>query len=241
MNDDKCTFHTIGYTFTVDRGNATITRYTGDSGAVTVPDTMVYGRIGGLPVTAIGEQAFSGCTSVYHRRRSKKLTSITLPDSITTIGKWAFYGCIGLTSITLPNSVTTIEDNAFRDCIGLTSVTLSTCAAQADPFLSVRNAMGIPLRYSLTTIGYGAFNGCIGLTSINLFQDSLTTIEAYAFEGCTALTSITLPNSLTSIGNSAFEGCTALTSITLPNGAKIDASAFFGCTRLINPRGGRRS
>ena len=133
--------------------------------------------------------------------------------SVTKIGDYAFYGCIGLTSIELPSSVTSIGDYVFYNCTGLTSIELPS---------------------SLTTIVRYAFSGCTGLTSVEL-PNSLITIEEDVFEGCTGLTSIELPSSVTSIGMDAFEGCTGLTSIELPSSVtSIGMDAFEGCTGLTS-------
>ena len=121
------------------------------------------------------------------------LTSITLPDSLTSIGDRAFYDCNGLTSITLPDSVTSIGDYAFWGCTGLTSITLPN---------------------SLTSIGAYAFSYCTGLTNI-ILPDSVTRIDTAAFQNCTGLTSIIIPESVPYIGNGLLRGCTSLTSITL--------------------------
>ena len=93
---------------------------------------------------------------------------MTIPNSVTTIGDFAFCGCTGLTSMTIPNSVTTIGYDAFCGCTGLTSMTVPN---------------------SVTTIGCYAFSGCTGLTSMTI-PNSVTTIGYDAFEGCTGLTSI---------------------------------------------------
>ncbi len=107
----------------------------------------------------ITELAFSGCTS---------LTSISIPDSVTSIGDYAFYNCTGLTSVTIPDSVTSIGFRAFSGCTGLTSVTIPD---------------------SVTSIGNYAFYKCTGLTSITI-GNSVTSIGYYAFYDCTGLTSI---------------------------------------------------
>ena len=149
----------------------------------------------------------------------------TIPNSVTSIGSWAFYGCSSLTSLTIPNSVTSIGYGAFYNCSGLTSVTIGN---------------------SVTSIGYGAFSGCSGLTSVTVDKNngtydsrnncnaiietstnklivgcknttignSVSSIGEYAFEGCSGLTSVTIGNSVTSIGSGAFEGCSGLTSVT---------------------------
>ena len=119
------------------------------------------------------------------------LISVTIGNSVTNIGSGAFYSCRGLTSITIPNSVTSIGDSAFGDCTSLTSVTIPN---------------------SVTSIGDYAFSSCIGLTSVTI-GNSVTNIGSGAFYSCRGLTSITIPNSVTSIGNSAFSSCTGLTEI----------------------------
>ena len=138
---------------------------------------------------------------------------LSLPNGITSIHKYAFYGCTGLTSITIPNSVTNIENCAFYECTGLTSVTIGN---------------------SVANIGNYAFYKCTGLTSINI-PNGVTSIGDSAFSGCTGLTSITIPNSVTSIGNSAFGGCAGLTSVIIGNSVtSIGNSAFSGCNKLTN-------
>ncbi|MBP5288871.1 MAG: leucine-rich repeat domain-containing protein, partial [Clostridia bacterium] len=216
-------YHTHG-------NKTTITKYTGYGGSVTIPYTL-----GGYPVTFIGDHAFRGCTG---------LTSVTIPDRVTSFGNYAFWDCTGLTSITIPDSVTSIGSGAFSGCTKLTSVTIGN---------------------SVTAIGAWAFEGCMGLTSITVApgnsvyhstgnclietasktlicgcknsviptDGSVTSIGDGAFSGCTGLTSITIPDSVTSIQADAFAGCTGLTSITIPDSVtSIDRGAFDGCTSL---------
>ena len=135
-----------------------------------------------------------------------KERTITIPNSVTSIGEYAFFGCSELTSITIPNSVTTIGSSAFYGCTGLTSITIPN---------------------SVTTIGNWAFNGCRGLTSITI-PNSVTNIGDWAFYGCSGLTSITIPNSVTNIGDYAFYYCKNLKTVycyatKLP---EINESAF---------------
>ena len=188
----------------------------------------------------IGEYAFSGCSG---------LTSITIPNSVTSIGEWAFgrelvsvtiengmtsignrafSGCRGLTSITIPDSVTSIGDYAFDGCTGLTSITIpdSVTSIGRAAFGDCTKLTSITIPDSVTSIGDVVFSGCSGLTSITI-PNSVTRIGSYAFYHCRGLTSITIPNSVTSIGREAFRYCTGLTSITIPDSVtRIGSSAF---------------
>jgi hypothetical protein len=214
-------------------------------------------------VTAIGGQAFRGCS---------RLTSITIPNSVTTIGNYAFYDCSSLTSITIPNLVTTIGEGTFQRCSSLTSITLpnSVTTIGVTAFSSCSSLTSITIPNSVTTIGGSAFGFCSSLTSITL-PNSVTTIGNSAFVICSSLTSITvsggniaytsedgvlfnkskteiiaypggktwstynIPNSVTSIGNNTFHSCSSLTSITLPNSVTtIGSGAFASCSSLTS-------
>ena len=142
-----------------------------------------------LPADYKGENYMIDCRAFYN---CSGLKSITIPNSVTSIGNYAFDGCTGLASITIPNSVTSIGQYAFRDCSGLTSITIPN---------------------SVTSIGNNTFQFCTGLTSIEI-PNSVTSIGYYAFGGCTGLTSVVIPNSVTSIGNYAFFNCDGLKSVT---------------------------
>ncbi|GAB6395462.1 MAG: T9SS C-terminal target domain-containing protein [Bacteroidales bacterium] len=149
-----------------------------------------------------------------------KLTSIAIPDSVTSIGNEAFSGCSSLTSVTIPNGVTSIGDAAFSGCTGLTSITIPN---------------------SVTSIGSNAFNGCSGLTSVTI-GSGVTSIGERSFYGCSGLTSIAIPDSVTSIGNEAFSGCSGLTEIHSqnPTPPSVGSDAFFGVnqtTKLYVPEG----
>ena len=164
------------------------------------------------------------------------LTSITIPDSITSIGNSAFNGCSGLTSIAIPDSVTSIGDSAFKGCSGLTSITIpdSVTSIGDSAFSGCSGLTSITIPDSVTSIGNYAFNNCSGLTSITI-PDSVTSIGEWAFAGCSDLTSITIPDSVTSIGLSAFSGCSGLTSIIIPDSVtSIGVNAFYGCSGLTS-------
>ena len=169
-------------------------------------------------VTSIGDGAFASCTSLtgiwvtegnshYSSDASGVLFSkdkttlvqcpgafsgsYAIPDSVTSIGEYAFAGCASLTSVTIPNSVTSIGQHAFASCTHLTSVTIPD---------------------SVTSIGEYAFFYCESLTSVTI-PDGVTSIGWSAFFNCKSLTSVTIPDSVTSIGWFAFEDCTSLTDV----------------------------
>ena len=174
----------------------------------------------------IADSAFEDCTG---------LTSITIPNCVTSIGISAFYGCTGLTSITIPDSVTSIGNEAFRGCTGLTSVTIpdSVTSIEDWTFHSCTGLTSITIPDGVTSIGWQAFSGCSGLTSITI-PDGVTSIGIYAFSYCTGLTSVTIGNSVTSIGGNAFLGCTGLTSITIPDSVTSIGSYAFDYTAWYN-------
>ncbi|MBO5705645.1 MAG: leucine-rich repeat domain-containing protein, partial [Bacteroidaceae bacterium] len=166
------------------------------------------------------------------------------------IGSSAFFGCSGLTSVTIPNSVTSIGAFAFSYCDGLTSVHISDIAAWGN--IDFYNASSNPLYYahhlylngeevkdlvipnSVTSIGDYAFYNCSVLTSVTI-PNSVTSIGGGAFYNCFGLTSVTIPNSVTSIGQSAFSGCSGLTSVTIGSGVEsIGTKAFANCPDLLD-------
>ena len=164
------------------------------------------------------------------------LTSLTLPAGITSIGEYAFYGCSGLTSLNLPAGITEIGESTFSDCSGLTSLTLpdgiTSIGISAFAYCSGLTSLTLPA--GITSIGDDTFYGCSGLTSLTL-PAGITSIGEYAFSGCSGLTSLTLPAGITSIDKCAFSGCSRLTSLTLPAGiTSIGEFAFSYCSGLTS-------
>ncbi len=211
-------------------------------------------------VTSIGDRAFSYCSSLtsisvasgntkYDSRNNCNAIietssntliagckNTTIPNSVTSIGKYAFYGCSGLTSITIPNSVTSIGESAFNGCSGLTSVTIpnSVTSIGQYAFCDCSGLTSVTIPNSVTSIGDYAFEGCSGLTSVTI-PNSVTSIGDGAFSYCSSLTSVTIPNSVTSIGDWAFYYCSGLTSVTIPNSVtSIGIYAFFNCSSLTS-------
>ena len=174
-------------------GTIIIVGYTGPGGVVVIPTT-----IEAMPVVGIEMAAFGSCTS---------LTSVTIPDSVTSIGYEAFGGCTNLTSVTFGNSVTSIGLDAFSNCTSLTNVTIPN---------------------SVTSIGSDAFYNC-GLTSVTI-PDSVMSIGQAAFIFCSSLTSVTIGSGVTSIGDEAFRDCTSLTKASFNgNAPSMGLNVFGGC------------
>ena len=185
----------------------TIVGYTGSSTNVVIPSSI---NVNGedIPIKEISEEAFYN---------NDNLTSIYIPDSVTTIGSSAFYNCDSLTSIYIPDSVTTIRGWAFENCSSLTSIYIPD---------------------NVTTIGESAFDGCSNLTTVIISDNSqLTTIGDYAFSGCSSLTSIYIPDSVSTIGGYVFSGCSNLTTVTISENSQLTTigySAFYNCSSLTS-------
>jgi hypothetical protein len=196
-----------GFGYETENGTVTITGYTGKATDVAIP-----GGIDGLPVTAIGAGAFSGCailetisvssanrqyqdrdgvlftqdgTTLHSYPAGNTRTAYAIPDGVTAIGEGAFWKCVGLASVTIPDGVTSIGENAFFDCDSLASVTIPG---------------------SVASIGENAFWYCAGLVSVTML-DGVTSIGEKAFWNCESLVSVTIPDSVTRIGEKAFWNC----------------------------------
>ncbi len=165
-----------------------------EGGDVTLPSTYK-----DKPVTAIGASALGNLNG------ERALTSVTVPDSVKSIGEYAFFGCSQLTSVTVGNGVTVIGKYAFDGCTKLTSVDLGN---------------------QVQTLEEGAFCGCTVLKTV-ILPDSVTAIGPRAFCACSNLYGIRLSKSLESIGEEAFLYCSSLLSITIPeNVTSIHKNAF---------------
>ena len=189
-----------------DSKTAQVIQYdTKPTGAITILDKVT---INGEEYSVTTIKAYNYGNGAFYECPS--LTSVTIPNSVTSIGDWAFFNCTSLTTVTIPNFVTSIGDNVFRMCTSLTSVTIPD---------------------SVTSIGELAFSSS-GLTSVSI-GDSVTSIGSYAFAKCSGLTSVTIPNSVTSIGDNVFSECSGLTSVTIPNSVtSIGSYAFVECSSL---------
>ena len=221
------------YTYTVSNGEATITGYTGAAdGAVTIPSTL-----GGYPTVYIGTDAF------YF---SNRLTSVTIPEGVTTIGDYAFCYCYQA-SFTIPHSVTTIGRYAFCDCRYLTSVTIpNIITIDVMAFANCDRLNSVTIGKNLTNIGIYAFVRCPHLTTIDVNKDNMkyTSVDGILYNKAITtviecpggkIGTINIPGSVIIIADAAFTCCPSLTSVTIPNSVTtIGDLGFERCSALAS-------
>lgn len=186
------------FEFTPDNTAVIVTnyKYNGAAADVTIPS-----RYKGKPVTTIGHAAFF----------NSAVTSVTIPDSVTSISDNAFGFCSQLTNISIPNSVTYIGFSAFAHCTSLKSITLPS---------------------SLSFISGSLFSGCSQLTTIHI-PDSVLSIQSYAFYHCRNLETIRIPVSVTLIETDAFAGCPSSMTVTY-SGSKTRWDKITGKEELLD-------
>ena len=191
----------------------------------------------------LGEQTFEAC---------EYLTSIIIPESVTSIGNGAFWGCVNLRSINIPSNVTNIGEGALSNCPGLTSIKVDAgnnvydsrndcnaiIATATDELLYGCQETVIP--ENVTSIGNGAFLGCGNLKAITI-PSSVSKIGNYSFAECSSLISLILPEGLISIGDYALTFCSSLISQTIPSSVtNLGDGVFENCnslTSVILPEG----
>ncbi len=176
----------------------------------------------GVPVTEIKESA---CDS------DSDIVSIVIPDSVKTIGKYAFRNCSNLSEVKIGNGVETIGANVFTDCEKLNSVIFGSSVKEIGQEAFKGTAItDIVLPASLKTVGIDAFTSTT-LTKVT-FEEGIEKVSSCAFRSCSALSEVVFPNSMTAIERDAFLGC-GFTDLTIPGNIKeISFSAFQDCTKL---------
>lgn len=247
-----------------DTATITITDFLGpvDSTKTPAPYTItVPTELDGRKVTGLGESSFSGIYSPDHQKGHillsfcNQIQSVTIPESVTSIGKsafehcsnldsltingvatsmigaYAFASCTSLTSLSLVGSFQTIGDSAFVNC-GMTSLTIDATITSIEKYaFSSRFLTSLSLTGNVQKIGDHAFDSCSSLYTVTL-PKSLTSIGSYAFDSCTSLDSIEIPGKVTEIGDCAFH-LSGLTSVKIDEGVQsTGADMFNGCAKL---------
>ena len=226
----------------------TITDFLGPVDSTETPDPYIITvptELNRRKVTGLGESSFSGIYSSDHpknynlRSFCNQIQSVTIPESVTSIGKsafehcskldsliingvatsmigaYAFNGCTSLTSLSLVGSFQTIGDYAFAYC-GMTSLTINANITSIGEFaFSSCSLTSLSLTGNVQKIGDYAFAYCTSLTSLSL-TGNVQKIGDHAFYSCSSLNTVTFPKSPTSIGSHAFDSCTSLNSIEIP-------------------------
>ncbi|MCX6927871.1 MAG: leucine-rich repeat domain-containing protein [Verrucomicrobia bacterium] len=185
----------LQYTYTINNGTISITRYTGSNSVVTIPKA-----INGLPVTSIG--LFQIRDVLYGAFQYSSVTSVTIPDSVMSIEQEVFYSCTSLTNVRIPASVTEVWDLAFGYCTSLTNVTIPD---------------------SVTSIGANAFFSCSSLANMTI-PGSVTSIGSQGFNSCTSLTGVYFKGNAPSVGSCMFYDDNAATIYYLPGTSGWDTT-----------------
>lgn len=179
----------------------------------------------GSGVTSVGGYAFQGCES---------LETVTLPESIQSIGPCAFFYCSQLQGVAVPAGVTEIPYRAFYGCSGLTSLTLpdTVTVIGMGAFDGCKSLTALELPRGLTELGSSALSGCSSLTEL-VIPEGVTVLGLNALFGCSGLTELTLPAGLMELGDYALSGCSSLRELTLPEGlAALGTGALRSCASL---------
>ena len=245
-------------------GNATITDFLGPVASTSTGsyDITIPEKLDDHPVTGLGESSFSGTYSPDHPKNytllsfCNQIQSVTIPESVTSIGKsafedcskldsliingvatsmigaYAFNGCTSLTSLSLVGSFQTIGDYAFAYC-GMTSLTINANITSIGEFaFSSCSLTSLSLTGNVQKIGDHAFYSCSSLNTVT-FPKSPTSIGSHAFDSCTSLNPIEIPGTVTEIGDCAFYNCDGLISATIEEGVQsTGADMFYGCDNL---------
>lgn len=248
-----------------DTATITITDFLGPVDSTKTPDPYIITvptELNRRKVTGLGESSFSGIYSSDHPKNYNLLSfcnqiqSVTIPESVTSIGKsafehcskldsltingvatsmigaYAFASCTSLTSLSLVGSFQTIGDSAFVNC-GMTSLTIDATITSIEKYaFSSRFLTSLSLTGNVQKIGDHAFDSCSSLNTVT-FPKSPTSIGSYAFDSCTSLNSIEIPGTVTEIGDCAFYHCSGLTSVKIDEGVQsTGADMFNDCGQL---------
>ena len=223
------------YAYTVNAdGDATITRFLGpvDPKNTGPYDIDIPEKLGIYTVTGLGEDSFStdNDRSPLYEIHHEKIHSVTIPQSVTSIGEDAFAQCRGLQSLTIKDAATSIGDWAFDECLKLKTLSLGKKITKIGnyAFYDCRILNNVTIPQSVTSIGNHAFEFCYKMDPLTI-KDAATSIGEYAFSHCESLKTLSLGENITTIGDDAFRGCGDLECIMLPAGLASFGDCLRGC------------
>lgn len=188
-------------------------------------DLVIPRYVNGKPIVALSEKLFYQNTTI---------TSVSIPNTVTTLGAQAFRECSNLTTINIPKSVTSMGNSAFAACANLVNVNIDNGVAilSQTAFASCTALTEINIPDSVTTFGAAVFQNCASLKSL-IMPDSITSIGTHTFYGCSALESVTISKGLTSLPELTFSNCINLKSIDIPSGiTSLGNAVFQSCESL---------
>ena len=195
-------------------GTCTVTGALGRSAELAVP-----AELGGLKVSAIGEDAFRGVSWV---------ESLSLPEGLRSIGDGAFRDCASLESIELPDGLSSLGFGAFQGCTSLASASVPGSVRElVCAFEGCSALKSVSLGEGVESLQGMDFYDCSSLASVKL-PSTLRSIGAYSFSGCASLPSVDLPSALGSVGTGAFDRCSSLAGLELPASVDVAQGAFQG-------------
>lgn len=220
----------LDYTLDEDNMTATVNGLGDDSQSyddLIIPESIIYNGNTYI-VVAIADQAFKNCENF------TGIGNLSLPSTLQSIGKEAFYRCHFKCPLTIPDGIVKIEESAFEESAfwGLLTLpnSLKTIEYKAFRYCQLSGELALP--ETLTKIGDMAFQGCLGLTGILSIPESVTSIGEEAFTYC-QFNKLLLHASIEVIVPRTFYVCTELTEVTLPNTiTEIQEGAFYGCGKL---------
>ena len=228
-------------------GSSTFSGCTGLE-TITIPDSVENISISALngckalkSVEVSGNNAYYSSTDgiLFNKDKSEIIrycmrlsdTVYEIPESVKTIGSYAFSGCTDLEEIKIPESVESIGAGAFSDCKNITEMTIPENVGNIGEkaFKNCINLKSVNIPECIRNINPEVFYNCVNLKEIKL-PENLKTIGAGAFKGCQTVKKFDFPEGLERIGYEAFRECTGLTKIEIPENVKlIDNYAFYRC------------
>jgi len=204
--------------------------YSGEEYTVTAIGTWAFYYAAKLTEVTIPETVKTIGSSAFS---STKITTVTLPEDLAEIGSSAFSGCSELAHINIPQGIVALENNTFSGCSSLSEIVFPPVLQSVGErcFYGCTSLSDIAMPETVTSIGQYAFSGCTSLSSI-VIPDGVETLPYWVFEKCTGLTEIVLGSGLNALNSTVFDGCTGVKRLIIrPGDTPIDLAPF---TRFVN-------